>query len=411
MAAPDRPAASAGAADAAFDVGEDFEADLANAVAGTRQALAGAHGAGETAQSYQDLGSYSAGALVVQRRRNRPSRSGVSRKKPKVSPKVAIGWGVLVLLLAILGAFFALAPKTVVSILPGAARLYAMMGSRSPRADSTFRACAMSGRTARHPVLRVEGNIVNITAIETAFRRWHLARGRRRQGDYRRDGRSRTGRAPGEQRPSWPRFRRRRRPSTASRSISPRRADGHGGVPAGAITELFSAEAIAARVDALAGAIAKAGLDDPLIVAVLKGSFIFAADLVRALNRHGLKPEIDFMFLASYDGEPVSRGEVRVLRDVDSELAGRDVVLIDDILDFGRTLAFAKARLVARGAKRVLTCVLIDKQVAARCRLEPDFSGFICPSVFVVGYGMDLRNRYRELPFIGELKLPGTSKA
>jgi hypoxanthine phosphoribosyltransferase len=168
-----------------------------------------------------------------------------------------------------------------------------------------------------------------------------------------------------------------------------------------AITPLFSAEAIAARVEALAGAIARAGLDDPLIIAVLKGSFIFAADLVRALHRAGLTPEIDFISLMSYGAGTVSQGEIQVLRDVGGDVADRDVVLIDDILDTGRTLAFARALLLERGARQVLTCVLIDKQVPRAVPIAPDFSGFACPAVFVVGYGMDLGHRYRELPFIG----------
>ena len=173
----------------------------------------------------------------------------------------------------------------------------------------------------------------------------------------------------------------------------------------GAVKPLFSAEAIACRVDQLARDIADAGLDDPIIVAVLKGSFIFAADLVRALHRAGLRPEIDFISLVSYDGAPISKGEVRLLRDVESDLAARDVVIVDDILDSGRTLAFAKALLLARGSRRVLTCVLVDKQVPRGAPIAPDFSGFACPPVFVVGYGMDLGNRYRELPFIGELSI------
>jgi hypoxanthine phosphoribosyltransferase len=173
----------------------------------------------------------------------------------------------------------------------------------------------------------------------------------------------------------------------------------------GAIKPLFSAEAIAERVDQLARDIAAAKLDELIIVAVLKGGFIFAADLVRALHREGLAPEIDFIALASYDGAPASRGEVRVLRDVESDVAARDVVIVDDILDSGRTLAFAKALLLARGAARVLTCVLVDKQVPRAAPIAPEFSGFSCPPVFVVGYGMDLRNRYRELPFIAELRL------
>ena len=171
----------------------------------------------------------------------------------------------------------------------------------------------------------------------------------------------------------------------------------------GAIKTLFSAEAIAARVDRIAGDIAATRLEDLIVVAVLKGSFIFAADLVRALYRHGLRPEIDFIYLASYDGERVSRGTVKVLRDVESDITGRNVVVVDDIFDSGRTLAFAKASLETRGAARVLTCVLVDKQVPRAAEIVPDFVGFTCPPVFVVGYGLDYRNRYRELPFIGEL--------
>jgi hypoxanthine phosphoribosyltransferase len=171
----------------------------------------------------------------------------------------------------------------------------------------------------------------------------------------------------------------------------------------GGIKTLFSAEAIAARVDQIAGDIAASRLEDPIVVAVLKGSFIFAADLIRALHRHGFTPEIDFIYLASYDGEQTSRGEVRVLRDVESDIRGRNVVIVDDIFDSGRTLAFAKASLEERGAARVLTCVLVDKRVPRATQIVPDFVGFSCPPVFVVGYGMDLHNRYRELPFIGEL--------
>jgi hypoxanthine phosphoribosyltransferase len=180
-----------------------------------------------------------------------------------------------------------------------------------------------------------------------------------------------------------------------------------GGLADGGIRPLYSAEAIAARVDQLAGDIAARRLDDLMVVAVLKGSFIFAADLIRALHRHGLKPEIDFVYLASYNGERVSRGEVRVLRGVESDIKGRNVVIVDDIFDSGRTLAFAKALLAEGGAGQVLTCVLVDKQVERASAITPDFIGFSCPPVFVVGYGMDLHNRYRELPFIGELIASG----
>jgi hypoxanthine phosphoribosyltransferase len=170
-----------------------------------------------------------------------------------------------------------------------------------------------------------------------------------------------------------------------------------------AITPLISAEKIARRVEELAQEIAAASLDNLIIVAVLKGSFIFAADLIRALHRQGLAPEIDFIFLASYGAGTSSSGEVKVLRDVESELQGRDVVIVDDILDSGRTLTFAKALLERRGARSVRTCVLIDKRGPRAAAITPDFMGFPCPPVFVVGYGMDLAHRYRELPFIGEV--------
>jgi hypoxanthine phosphoribosyltransferase len=169
------------------------------------------------------------------------------------------------------------------------------------------------------------------------------------------------------------------------------------------IEPLYSAEDIEQRVAELARDIAASSLNEPLIVAILKGSFIFAADLIRALHREGLVPEIDFLCLASYGQDTVSQGVVKILHDVESPIEGRDVVIVDDILDSGRTLAFAKDLLLKRGAARVLACVLIDKQVKRAVPVEPDFYGFLCPPVFVVGYGMDLAHRYRELPFVGKI--------
>lgn len=166
------------------------------------------------------------------------------------------------------------------------------------------------------------------------------------------------------------------------------------------VKPLFTTETIARRIDEMARDIAACDLRDPLIVAVLKGSFIFAADLIRALSGHGLHPEIDFIFLASY-GAGTSGGAVRILRDVESDIEGRDVVIVDDILDSGRTLAFAKERLAERGARCVKTCILLNKKVPRDVEVTPDFTGFECPDLFVVGYGMDLAHHYRELPFIG----------
>ena len=169
------------------------------------------------------------------------------------------------------------------------------------------------------------------------------------------------------------------------------------------VTPLFTAAQIADRVEALAREIAASCPRDLVIVAILKGSFIFAADLIRALHRQGLEPEVDFMFLASYGAGTSSSGEVKVLRDVETELRGREVVIVDDILDSGRTLAFAKTLLQQGGAQKVMTCVLLDKEVPRVAPIALDFVGFRCPPVYVIGYGTDLTHRYRELPFIGAL--------
>ncbi len=173
------------------------------------------------------------------------------------------------------------------------------------------------------------------------------------------------------------------------------------------IAVIYSAEEIAARIGALAESIAAAEMDNLLVVAILKGSFIFAADLIRALHGAGLSPEVDFISLASYRGGTRSSGRVEILRDVESDVAGRNVLLVDDILESGRTLAFAKDLMAARGARRVQTCVLLDKPVPRAAEIAADYRGFECPNLFVVGYGMDIANRYRDLPFVGRVVSSG----
>jgi hypoxanthine phosphoribosyltransferase len=170
------------------------------------------------------------------------------------------------------------------------------------------------------------------------------------------------------------------------------------------VRTIYSAEQIAARIGVLAGEIRAAGLERLLVVAVLKGSFIFAADLIRALHRAGLAPEVDFMPLSSYRRSTTSSGRVEIKRDVELEVAGRNVLLVDDILESGRTLAFAKDLLTARGAATVRTCVLVRKTVKRAVAIEADFHAFDCPDVFVVGYGMDVAHRYRELPYVGAVE-------
>ena len=166
---------------------------------------------------------------------------------------------------------------------------------------------------------------------------------------------------------------------------------------------LFSAEDIARQIDELAKRIAGLDLDGLLVVSVLSGSFVFAADLVRALHRAGVAPEVDFMSLSSYRSAATSSGRVEILRDLEIDVAGRNVLIVDDILESGRTLAFAKDLISARGAARVLTCVLLDKPVARAAEIAADFRAVECPDMFVVGYGMDLARRHRELPFVGRI--------
>ena len=164
---------------------------------------------------------------------------------------------------------------------------------------------------------------------------------------------------------------------------------------------LFDEASIARRNEELAQAIAGDQPRDLLVVAVLKGSFMFAADLIRALHRAGLTPQVEFVHLSSYRAGTVSSGQVAILRDVESEVRGRDVLLVDDILESGRTLVFAKDLLMARGARQVRSAVLLEKPGKRAVAIQADHVGFICPDVFVVGYGMDVGHSYRQLPFVG----------
>jgi hypoxanthine phosphoribosyltransferase len=172
------------------------------------------------------------------------------------------------------------------------------------------------------------------------------------------------------------------------------------------IETIFSAAEIADRIDMLAREIAGRKLDNLLVVAILKGSFVFAADLIRGLHRAGLTPEVDFLSLSSYRDAMRSSGQVQILRDVETDVRGRNILLVDDILESGRTLAFAKDLMMARGARQVVTCVLLDKPVERAVDISADHRAFECPKVFVVGYGMDLAHRFRELPFVGNLINP-----
>lgn len=163
---------------------------------------------------------------------------------------------------------------------------------------------------------------------------------------------------------------------------------------------LFSAEDIAARIDAMAAEIARdhADADEVILTAVLLGGLIFSADLGRALHRHGLDVRLDALRLSSYGNERRSSGAVEIVHDVSINPAGRRILLADDVLDSGGSLAFARSHLLAKGAASVSAAVLADKKIAGR-GAEADYVGFVCDrDDFLVGYGMDDAGRARFRP-------------
>jgi len=170
------------------------------------------------------------------------------------------------------------------------------------------------------------------------------------------------------------------------------------------IRVLFSAEEIAARVDALAAEIARTLPDDLVVVGLLKGAAVFVADLVRALDRARARPEIEFIRLSSYGTAKESSRQVQLLGNVPAGLAGRPVLLIDDIVDTGRSIAYATALLRQRGIGDLWTCALLDKPQRREVEVAIDFIGFSIDDVFVAGYGTDYAEKYRHLPYIGVLE-------
>ncbi|HTO78212.1 MAG TPA: hypoxanthine phosphoribosyltransferase [Methylocystis sp.] len=169
----------------------------------------------------------------------------------------------------------------------------------------------------------------------------------------------------------------------------------------GGIRILLSEAEIAARVEALAGEIAQTIPGDFVMVGLLKGAAVFVADLARALHRAGAHPEIEFIRLSSYGLAKVSSGEVRLLGDIATDIEGRRVLLIDDIVDTGRSIAFAAALLRQRKLGGLWTCALLDKPQRRQVEAPIDFVGFRIEDVFVAGYGIDHAEKYRHLPYIG----------
>ncbi len=165
---------------------------------------------------------------------------------------------------------------------------------------------------------------------------------------------------------------------------------------------LFSEEDIANRIDELAKEMAEDLPSDFLMAPVLTGAFIFAADLLRALHKVGADPLVDFVQLSSYGGARASSGVVTLLKDFSVDVKGRTVLLIDDVLDTGRSLHFGKGMIADRGAADVKTCVLVKKLTGHAEDLNPDYIGFEAGADdFLIGYGMDDAGKGRGLPLIG----------
>lgn len=139
----------------------------------------------------------------------------------------------------------------------------------------------------------------------------------------------------------------------------------------------------------------------PLFLGVLKGSFIFMADLVRASQ---LMCDVEFIAVSSYQNGTVSSGRVQITHDLQQDITGREIVIVEDILDSGNTLAFLKNYLMAKGAKSISIVTLLDKPARREKAVEADLAGFVVPDEFVVGYGLDYAQLYRNLPYIGVLK-------
>lgn len=169
------------------------------------------------------------------------------------------------------------------------------------------------------------------------------------------------------------------------------------------IDPLITAKAIAARVEALAHEIEDhyAGTDKLIVIGLLRGSFVFIADLARELS---LPMEIDFIEASSYGNSTTSSREVRILKDLRGEIEGRDVLVVEDIVDTGFTLHHVLHLLRARKPRRLEVCALLDKPTRREVDVKARFTGFEIPDEFVVGYGIDYAQANRNLSYIGKVR-------
>ena len=165
---------------------------------------------------------------------------------------------------------------------------------------------------------------------------------------------------------------------------------------------LLSEEEIKARVQEMGDQLYDAFQDkNPMFVGVLNGCFIFMADLVRATQ---LKSELEFIGVSSYKNSTKSSGVVQITRDLQRDISGRNIIIVEDILDSGNTLAFLKNYMMTKGAASITIATLLDKPARREKPITADYVGFVVPDEFVVGYGLDYAQQYRNMPYIGVLK-------
>jgi hypoxanthine phosphoribosyltransferase len=165
---------------------------------------------------------------------------------------------------------------------------------------------------------------------------------------------------------------------------------------------LYSEEVIQEKILELGEVLSKEYEDKfPLVIGVLKGALPFMADLIKRISVH---VEIDFMDVSSYGNSTVSSGEVKIVKDLDTSVEGRDILIVEDIIDSGLTLSYLVDLFKYRRAKSIKIVTLLDKPSGRKVDIVPDLTGFIVPDAFLVGYGLDYAEKYRNLPCIGILK-------
>lgn len=164
----------------------------------------------------------------------------------------------------------------------------------------------------------------------------------------------------------------------------------------------FTEDQLAERVRELGRQISAEYKDrNPIFIGVLKGSFVFMADLMRAID---IYCDIDFMSVSSYGSGTKTTGAVKITKDLSHDIEGRHVIIVEDILDSGLTLNYLRSYLEVRQPASIKICTLMDKPARRQAPIHADYVGFECPDEFIVGYGLDFAERYRNLPYIGVLK-------